>query len=347
MQYRFSKRLRVYFTLIVSIIVLFTLGAVAAVLLALRYESSVGSLGLLTLASLILVSLVASGLLSVFVGRRILIPMVKLSEASKEIARGNFAVTVEDSSRLDEVQTTFHNFNAMVRALNGTTTLANDFVANVSHEFKTPLSAIEGYAMLLQDTELSEDERELYTDKILRSTHRLSTLVESILVLSKLENNPLPKKTTFRLDEQLRQAVVFLEPQWAKKSLRFDVQLDEVTVQGCESFLFHVWTNLLSNAIKFSDTEQEISLRLLEQTNCVVVSIIDHGCGMDEATCARIFEKFYQSDSSRRSEGNGLGLALVKRIVELSDGVIEVESAVGRGSTFRIILPKQEDLWNN
>lgn len=341
MDYKLSPRMRLYFYLIVSVIVLITFGAVIAVLLVLRRSGDMASPGILSLASLVLVSLVASGLMSVFIGRRILTPMLKLSNASKEVAHGNFTVSVSDSSKLEEVQTTFRNFNAMVQELNSITTLSNDFIANVSHEFKTPLTAVEGYAMLLQDKELSDAEREEYLDKILYNTHRLSTLVENILILSKLESGPLPEQyTDFRLDEQLRQAVVILEPEWAKKNLSFDVQLDEVTFHGCESLLSHVWTNLLSNAVKFSAPGQEISLRLLEQTTCVVATVTDHGCGMDEATARRSFEKFYQGDTSRRADGNGLGLALVKRIVELSDGVIEVDSAPGRGSTFRVILPK-------
>ena len=341
MDYKLSPRMRLYFYLIVSVIVLITFGAVIAVLLVLRRSGDMASPGILSLASLVLVSLVASGLMSVFIGRRILTPMLKLSNASKEVAHGNFTVSVSDSSKLEEVQTTFRNFNAMVQELNSITTLSNDFIANVSHEFKTPLTAVEGYAMLLQDKELSDAEREEYLDKILYNTHRLSTLVENILILSKLESGPLPEQyTDFRLDEQLRQAVVILEPEWAKKNLSFDVQLDEVTFHGCESLLSHVWTNLLSNAVKFSAPGQEISLRLLEQTTCVVATVTDHGCGMDEATARRSFEKFYQGDTSRRADGNGLGLALVKRIVELSDGVIEVDSAPNQGSTFRVVLPK-------
>ena len=341
MDYKLSPRMRLYFYLIVSVIVLITFGAVIAVLLVLRRSGDMASPGILSLASLVLVSLVASGLMSVFIGRRILTPMLKLSNASKEVAHGNFTVSVSDSSKMEEVQSTFRNFNAMVQELNSITTLSNDFIANVSHEFKTPLTAVEGYAMLLQDKELSDAEREEYLDKILYNTHRLSTLVENILILSKLESGPLPEQyTDFRLDEQLRQAVVILEPEWAKKSLSFDVQLDEVTFHGCESLLSHVWTNLLSNAVKFSAPGQEISLRLLEQTTCVVATVTDRGCGMDEATARRSFEKFYQGDTSRRADGNGLGLALVKRIVELSDGVIEVDSAPNQGSTFRVVLPK-------
>ena len=196
--------------------------------------------------------------------------------------------------------------------------------------------------MLLQDTGLTQAERDEYLDKILYNTHRLSTLVGNILMLSKLENQSLSdQRSTFRLDEQLRQAVVMLEPQWEEKSLGFRAELDAVSVTACEPLLLQVWTNLIGNAIKFSEPGQELSLRLLDQTECAVVSVTDHGCGMTPEVQARIFEKFYQGDSSRKAMGNGLGLPLVKRIVELSDGVIEVDSAPGQGSTFRVILPKK------
>ena len=268
--------------------------------------------------------------------------MVKLSKASREVARGNYSITVEDPSKLEEVQTTLRNFNALVREMNRINNVTNDFVSSVSHEFKTPLTAIEGYAMLLQDTGLTQAERDEYLDKILYNTHRLSTLVGNILMLSKLENQSLSdQRSTFRLDEQLRQAVVMLEPQWEEKSLSFRAELDAVSVTACEPLLLQVWTNLIGNAIKFSEPGQELSLRLLDQTECAVVSVMDHGCGMTPGVQARIFEKFYQGDSSRKAMGNGLGLPLVKRIVELSDGVIEVDSAPGQGSTFRVILPKK------
>ena len=140
--------------------------------------------------------------------------------------------------------------------------------------------------------------------------------------------------------EQIRQAVVALEPQWTEKNIGFDAVLDPVSITGCESLLGQVWTNLIGNAIKFSEPGQEIGIRLLEQTECVVVSVTDHGCGMTPEVQKHIFEKFYQGDSSRKSLGNGLGLALVKRIVELSQGVVEVESAPQQGATFRVILPK-------
>ncbi len=341
MNEKMSPRMRAYYSLIVVIIILFSGAMVTGVLYLLNLLNVSYQLSIITLISIFVVAAVAGGMMSFFVGRRILAPMLKLSKASAEVARGNFSITVSDSSKLEEVQTTFRNFNAMVRELNSISTLSNDFVANVSHEFKTPLTAIEGYAMLLQDPALSQQERGEYLDKILLNIHRLTSLVGSILMLSKIESKSLAEQyTTFRLDEQLRQAVVSLEPAWSEKGLSFDVSLDEVTFCGCESLLTHVWTNLLGNAIKFSPEGGQIRLRLLDQKQCVVVSVTDQGCGMSPEVQARIFEKFYQADSSHKADGNGLGLSLVKRIVELSDGVIEVVSEPGEGSTFRVILPK-------
>ena len=338
---KMSPRMRAYYSLIVVIIVLFSGAMVTGVLFLLDSLGVSYQLSFITLISIFVVAAVAGGMMSYFVGRRILAPMLKLSKASAEVARGNFSITVSDSSKLEEVQTTFRNFNAMVKELDSISTLSNDFVANVSHEFKTPLTAIEGYAMLLQDSSLSPQERSEYLDKILLNIHRLTTLVGSILMLSKIESKSISEQyTTFRLDEQLRQAVVALEPEWEEKQISFDVALDEVTFRGCESLLTHVWTNLLGNAIKFSPDGGQVRIRLLDQKDCVVVSITDHGCGMSQEVQERIFDKFYQADSSHKAQGNGLGLSLVKRIVELSDGVIEVVSKPGEGSTFRVILPK-------
>lgn len=340
-EYKLSPRMRLYYFLIVGLIVLITIAAGAGIIFFLGDLGTGGRIGMFTIASLMIVITVVSALMSYFIGRRVLMPMVKLSNASKEVARGNFSITVSDSSRLDEVQTTFRSFNAMVRELESTAALSNDFVANVSHEFKTPLTAIEGYAMLLQDSELTAQEREEYLDKILANTQRLTALVGNVLMLSRMENKQVSEQYKhFRLDEQLRQAVVSLEPEWAQKDLNFNIRLDKVDFFGAESLLPHVWTNLIGNAVKFSKAEQEIIVSLLEQKECVVVTVTDGGCGMSKAVQARIFEKFYQGDASHKSPGNGLGLPLAKRIVELCDGVIEVESAPDEGTTFRVILPK-------
>lgn len=338
---KLSPRMRTYYILIVAVIVLFSFGAIAGLLYLLEGLGVIPSLGIYTLISLLLVSGITVALMSYFIGRRVLTPLIKLSSASKEVARGNFDVTVSDSSKMEEVQSTFRNFNAMVRELKSISTLSSDFIANVSHEFKTPLSVIEGYAMLLQDDRLTAQEREDYLNKILVNTRRLNTLVGNILMLSKMETKPLPEQyTRFRLDEQLRQVVAQLEPQWSAKGISFRVRLDEVELLGWEQVLPYVWSNLISNAIKFSPSGSVIALTLLEQRECAVVTVSDRGCGMEPDVQERIFEKFYQGDTSHKAEGNGLGLALVRQIVELSQGVVEVESQPGKGSTFRVILPK-------
>lgn len=338
---KLSPRMRTYYILIVAVIVLFSFGAIAGLLYLLEGLGVIPSLGIYTLISLLLVSGITVALMSYFIGRRVLTPLVKLSSASKEVARGNFDVTVSDSSKMEEVQSTFRNFNAMVRELKSISTLSSDFIANVSHEFKTPLSVIEGYAMLLQDDRLTAQEREDYLNKILVNTRRLNTLVGNILMLSKMETKPLPEQyTRFRLDEQLRQVAAQLEPQWSAKGISFRVRLDEVELLGWEQVLPYVWSNLISNAIKFSPSGSVIALTLLEQRECAVVTVSDRGCGMEPDVQERIFEKFYQGDTSHKAEGNGLGLALVRQIVELSQGVVEVESQPGKGSTFRVILPK-------
>lgn len=338
---KLSPRMRTYYILIVAVIVLFSFGAIAGLLYLLEGLGVIPSLGIYTLISLLLVSGITVALMSYFIGRRVLTPLVKLSSASKEVARGNFDVTVSDSSKMEEVQSTFRNFNAMVRELKSISTLSSDFIANVSHEFKTPLSVIEGYAMLLQNDRLTAQEREDYLNKILVNTRRLNTLVGNILMLSKMETKPLPEQyTRFRLDEQLRQVVAQLEPQWSAKGISFRVRLDEVELLGWEQVLPYVWSNLISNAIKFSPSGSVIALTLLEQRECAVVTVSDRGCGMEPDVQERIFEKFYQGDTSHKAEGNGLGLALVRQIVELSQGVVEVESQPGKGSTFRVILPK-------
>ena len=229
----------------------------------------------------------------------------------------------------------------MIKQLDSISTLSSDFVSNVSHEFKTPLTAVEGYAMLLQDPTLTEEERQEYIEQILSNVHRLTELVGNILLLSKIENKGLADAyTLFRLDEQIRRSVVLLQSQWLGKKLTFDAELDEISIQASEGLLSHVWDNLIGNAIKFSPEGGLIELRLLEQKECVVFTVRDQGCGMNAEVRDRIFEKFYQGDPSHKAMGHGLGLPMVKRIVELSEGVVEVESQEGHGALFRVILPK-------
>ena len=291
---RFSLRLRTYYLLIIAIVVIISFGAVVGALTALQQLGVIGHINVSTLVALLLVAAAASGSASFLVGRRVLAPMVKLSKASREVARGNYSITVEDPSKLEEVQTTLRNFNALVREMNRINNVTNDFVSSVSHGHpKTPLDRHRGLCHAPAGHRPDAGgARRRYLDKILYNTHRLSTLVGNILMLSKLENQSLSdQRSTFRLDEQLRQAVVMLEPQWEEKSLSFRAELDAVSVTACEPLLLQVWTNLIGNAIKFSEPGQELSLRLLDQTECAVVSVMDHGCGMTPEVQARIFRE--------------------------------------------------------
>lgn len=337
----YSPRTRLYYWLIIFVVVLLSFGGVISIASYLEEKEILKNLSVLTLVSLATVSTLICGFVSYGVGRRILNPMAKLSAASKEVAKGNYSVRVSDSSKMEEVQTTFRNFNAMVKQLDSVAALSDDFAANVSHEFKTPLTAVEGYAMLLQDPTLTEEERQEYAEQILNNVRRLTNLVGDILLLTRVEHKGLADAyTSFRVDEQVRQVVVRLQSLWMQKGLTIDADLDEITIQASQGLVSHVWENLIENAIKFSPPGETIDLRLLEQTECVVFSIRDRGCGMNPEVQSRIFEKFYQGDPSHKGMGHGLGLPLVKRIVELSDGIIEVESQEGKGTLFRVILPK-------
>lgn len=281
--------------------------------------------------------------LTLYISRYILSPVEQLSDASKKVAHGDFTVQIPLDSDSDELNVTISNFNSMVRELRSIETLRDDFIANVSHEFKTPLSAIEGYAMLLQEKNLGDKEREECARKILQSTARLNDLTGNILLLSKLDNQNYPQEnTTFSLDEQIRQAILMFESVWTKKQIDIDCDMPDVSFVGPQSLLNHVWINLIGNAVKFvkGDGSGRIIVRLTPNEKNVVVTVADNGIGMDDKTIAHIFEKFYQGDTSRRSSGNGLGLALCKKIVESLHGTITAKGTPGEGSVFTVVLPR-------
>ena len=210
---------------------------------------------------------------------------------------------------------------------------------NISHELKTPLAAIEGYALLLEEGGSSPELKE-YARKISESSRQLSHMTGNILKLSRLEKQEiLSDKELFSLDEQLREAVLSLEPLWNAKNLDIDMELPEVTCYGNRELLYQVWTNIFGNAIKFTDRDGRISASIEENKDYILVIIRDTGIGMTEEARTHIFEKFYQAEESRHGEGSGLGLALAKKIIDLSGGTIRAESCPGRGSSFFVELP--------
>ena len=296
----------------------------------------------LSLGITLILSIFVGGVVAAFVGRRIINPIQKINNAFDELSKGNFDIRIPTEEKIDEMRDIAEHFNNMAFDLSHVETLRSEFVENVSHEFKTPVAAIEGYATLLKKQDLSPEIRNNYLNKITENTKKLSTLTGNILTLAKLENREtVLNKKKFRLDEQIRRQILLLESKWEKKEIEFDIDFEKCYFYGNDELLDQVWFNLIDNAVKHSPQSGVIQIKIEESEEIVSVAVIDHGDGMDDNTKKHIFEKFYQGDPSRASEGNGLGLALVKRIVDLSKGRIDVQSAMGIGSVFMVKLPKQ------
>lgn len=271
--------------------------------------------------------------------RRMLRPISLLTEATRKVAAGDFSVRIP-TKRRDELGQLTEHFNHMAKELQSIEYLQKDFISNVSHEFKTPIASIQGFATLLKSPETTEEERQEYTGIILKESQRLSRLSQNLLRLSKLEyQQRLSIREPFSLDEQLRQTVLLMEPEWAPRGIRWDLNLENTTADGDAELMQQVWINLLGNAVKFSPEGGEISVSLYV-SDVIKVRIRDHGIGMDAETQKHIFERFYQGDPSRAQEGSGLGLPLAKRIIDLHGGTIRVKSAPGEGSTFTVELAR-------
>ena len=287
---------------------------------------------------LLFFSVIIGVTVSIVINIILLRPVVKLSKAMKQVASGDFGIRLSADIQIQEIRDSYESFNLMVQELENTETLQTDFVANVSHEFKTPITAIEGYATLLQGG--SDPSQQSYVDRILLNTRRLSTLVGNILLLSKVSNHAIPvAKTTYRVDEQIRQAILLLEPRWLERNVEFDVELDEIVWNGPELLMHHVWSNLIGNAVKFGPKDGLVTVKLKQTDGRYEFSVTDQGVGVPEEERQRIFHKFYQLDSSHKQEGNGLGLALVKQIVDGCDGSINVENLPEGGCRFVVTLP--------
>ena len=275
-------------------------------------------------------------------------PMRRLSRAMRAVAQGNFTVSVQPvhkRSKFDYMDLMFEDFNAMVQELGSIETMKDDFIANVSHEIKTPLAVIRSYAGALQRDDLTEDERREYARTIASASDSLSMLISNILKLNKLENQEIvPNANVYDLTRQLCDCALAHEEQWEKKRIDFDAQLEErVMIMADESMLEIVFNNLIDNAIKYTEPGGRIVLRQEKDGADVVVTVSDTGCGMSEETTKRIFDKFYQGDTSHSGEGNGLGLALVKRVLDISGGRIQVRSVPGEGSEFIVRLRRADD----
>lgn len=283
-------------------------------------------------------------IMAAMVSKFVIEPLRRLIDATEEIKKGHYDVRVTDQTAIGELNNLMQSFNSMAGELANTELFRKDFINNFSHEFKTPIVSIRGFARQIQkDNEkhfLTDEQRKEYTDIIVDESDRLARLSSNILLLTKFENQQIvTDKTEFYLDEQIRRSVLLLEKQWSSKNIELSLELDEIKYVFNEEMLSQVWLNLIGNAVKFTPNSGIIDIRCKQNEKNIAVEITDSGDGMDEATIHRIFDKFYQSDTSHKAEGNGLGLSIVKRIVELANGEISVISEIGKGSTFHVSLP--------
>ena len=271
-------------------------------------------------------------------------PLRQISAATKRVAKGDFSVQITPQhppEKADYLDIMVEEINTMIRELGSIETLKTDFISNVSHEMKTPLSVIKNYAELLQAEAVTEERRLECASVIVEAAGKMSDMITNILRLNRLEHqNILPEAKEYDLCRQLCDCIIQFEDRWESKEIDLDVDVeDSRVIRADEDLMELVWNNLLSNAIKFTEPGGSITVQQRRAGKQVVVSVSDTGCGMSENTRERIFDKFYQGDTSHATEGNGLGLALVARILTLMGGEITVASEEGKGSTFTVTLP--------
>ena len=268
-------------------------------------------------------------------------PIQEIRKAARKVAEGDFTVRVPSQrkdDKKDDVEVLIDDFNKMIEELATIETLKGDFIANVSHEIKTPLAVIQSYASAMLKDSLPLDKRMEYTNTILEASKKLSTLVTTVLKMNKLDNQEIIQKHTYSLDEQLRCSILALEDKFEEKDIMLEVELEEVMITTDESLMEIVWNNLLTNAIKFTQSKGTVSIKLENEKDKIIVSISDTGCGMSKKTIQHVFDRFYQGDISHSVIGNGLGLSLVKRVIDLVEGEIMVDSECGVGTVFTMIL---------
>jgi len=272
-------------------------------------------------------------------------PISQIGQAARHVAQGDFTVKIRSKrkdGKKDEVEVLIDDFNKMVEELDTIEMLKVDFISNISHEIKTPLAIIQSYATALKKENLDYEVKMEYIKTITEASKKLSNLVSNILRLNKLDSQEIVKVESFSLDEQIRCSILALESKFEEKNIELEIELDDFKINSDESLLEIVWNNILTNAIKFSNPGGIVKVVLKKIDSKAIVTIEDSGIGMDEETTKKIFNRFYQGDVSHSIEGNGLGLSLVNRILELLDGKISVESEKGKGTKLEVTLYKNK-----
>lgn len=273
-------------------------------------------------------------------------PVRRITKAAEQMMQGDFSVRIKPIKGIaanEGFNEIIRCFNQMATELSGVETLRTDFVANVSHEMKTPLAVMQNFGTLLQTPDLSEEKRMEYAKGVTDGARRLANMMTNMLKLNRLENQQIyPKVAKYDLSEQLCECLLQFEDVWERRNIEIDTELEDgVMITADQELLTLVWNNLLSNAFKFTEDDGTVSLKLATTEHHAVVTVADTGCGMSPEVGAHIFDKFYQGDTSHATEGNGLGLALVKRVIDIMQGEIRVDSAPGKGTVFSVTIRRE------
>lgn len=294
---------------------------------------------------LFFLSVVMGTTLTALFSRKIMRPYKKALDGLDQVASGDFDVKLHFEHAGYELTRLSQSFNQMTSELNGIETLRSDFINHFSHEFKTPIVSIQGFAKLLKNPALTEEERQKYIDIIIQESGRLTKLSSNILNLTNIENRGILTETTsIQLDEQLRQVLLILEPKWQEKNLTLDLDLPPTQIISDEELLQQLWINLIENAIKFSPPGSKLFIQITTLAKKIKITIQDFGIGMSQQTLSHLFDKFYQGETSHSKEGNGLGMPLVKKIVDLCEGELTIDSSLGKGTTVSVELKIVETL---
>lgn len=293
----------------------------------------------LTSIAFITSTIIGTGV-SLFVSKQFFKPLDKIIKSQKKVANGDFSSRVTPPKSDTIITDLVNGFNSMSEELGSTEMFRNDFINNFSHEFKTPIISIRGFAKQLKNDELTDEQKDEYIDIIINESNRLALMSSNILLLTKFENQQMvTDKTEFYLDEQIRTCILLLEKEWSKKNIELDLELNEIKYFSNDEMLSHVWLNILGNSIKFTPENGKITVKCYTDANNITVKITDNGIGMDDKTQKHIFDKFFQGDTSHTIHGNGLGLPLARRVITLCGGKISVKSQMGKGTTFIVRLP--------
>lgn len=300
-----------------------------------------GMFDLLLLIALFFLVSVIIGIVAFYrFNQLVLKPLDELSSAMEQVEKGNYDVVVDQNVQVRELRRLMQGFNRMTKEISSVELLKKDFISYFSHEFKTPITSIRGFSRQIKERELDSEKQKEYIDIIYRESDRLIKMSSNVLTLTKLEHQQkLTDTKSYQLDEQLRRAILLLEKQWTEKALELVLDLDEIKIISNEEMIKQIWINVIGNAINYSHPGDKLKIRCKKDGRFAKVRIRDFGAGMSDEVREGIFGKFYQGDASHGASGNGLGMSIVKRIIDLCGGKIIIKSQIGKGTTVIIYLP--------